>query len=154
MALAWALLGCAFWAMVFYLAWKAQSWIGHAVKAVGGQTRIVRLVVLVVVSAAVTYWSVEEGRPKALPGAALGWPALFYVERAAALLGSAGVVLLVGWRALHGHFPIKFGNIEYETPQVIGRRSESAAEGLDRRLRFVEVLTGVRDVTDVTDENP
>jgi hypothetical protein len=73
-----------------------------------------RLVLAGLVLAAVTYASYKRGVPASgLPGAALGWRFLFHLERASVVLATAGIVLLVVWRALHGEFPIKFGNVEY-----------------------------------------
>lgn len=52
--------------------------------------------------------------PGQLPNVAMGWVLLFHMERAAALLGVIGLVLLIGWRAVQGELPIKLGNLEYE----------------------------------------
>ena len=90
------------------------------------------------------WWSASRGAPSNLPGAALSWQPLFYVERASALLGGLGVVLLVGWRALHGQFPIKFGNIEYEQEL---QASTETADSHEQRLRFIE------DFLDLADDN-
>ena len=54
-----------------------------------------------------------QGAPPVLPGLALGWGLLFHIERAIALLTAIGGVGLVGWRAINGDYPVKFGNIEY-----------------------------------------
>jgi hypothetical protein len=97
--------------------------------------RALRVVVLLVVVGAVVTWSALHGAPGKLPGAALGWRPLFYVERAAALLGGVGIVLLVGWRALHGHFPIRFGNIEYEKELDA---STQTVDSHEQRLRIIE----------------
>lgn len=102
------------------------------------------------VFAALAYASHEEGVPRKLPGAALDWTLLFHLERAAAILATAGVVLLVGWRAMHGEFPIKFGQVEYAQKQA-----EAAAalnEVQERRLRVIEVLNGIRDAADIQSE--
>lgn len=82
-------------------------------------------------------WSGMGHVPHTLPGAALGWRPLFYVERASALLAGLGVVLLIGWRAFHGQFPIKFGNIEYEKEL---QASTETVDSHEKRLRFVEGL--------------
>lgn len=104
-----------------------------------------RVLVLLVVTGVVVYWSVHRGAPKKLPGAALSWPVLFYVERASALLAGVGVVLLVGWRALHGQFPIKFGNIEYREE---ARASAVTADSHEQRLRLIEDFLGLADIDD------
>lgn len=78
-----------------------------------------------------------------LPGVALGWEALFHVERASAMLGAIGVVLLVGWRALSGEFPIRFGNVEYAPKDVTDEVEETAASQ-EYRLRALEVIAGLR----------
>jgi hypothetical protein len=48
-----------------------------------------------------------------LPSIAMDWPLLFHVERAAALLGSTGWVLLILWRGAHGVWPTKVAHLEY-----------------------------------------
>lgn len=95
----------------------------------------------------VVYVSERAGVPDKLPGAALGWNLLFHLERAAAVLGACGVVLLVGWRAMHGEFPIRFGNVEY-AQQAAGAAAEATA-AQERRLRVIEVLNGIRDPADI-----
>jgi hypothetical protein len=49
-----------------------------------------RVVTLTVVVGVVIFWSAGRGAPKNLPGAALGWAPLFYVERARAFLAGLG----------------------------------------------------------------
>ena len=85
----------------------------------GGKT-LKALVVLAIFAIAVVA-SEKAGVPARLPGAAMGWTALFHIERAAAILGVIGIVLLIGWRALSGEFPIKFGNVEYCGPERRGQ---------------------------------
>ena len=75
------------------------------------------------------------GAPARLRGAALGWTPLLHVERAAAVLAAVGTVWLVGWRALHGHFPIKFGNIEYVDEL---KASAETVDSHERRLKLPE----------------
>lgn len=57
--------------------------------------------------------SVVYGAPQPLPGVALGYPALLHVERAAALLGGLGAVLLVTYRTAQANFPSSLGNVTY-----------------------------------------
>jgi hypothetical protein len=83
-----------------------------------------------------------------LPAAALGWTLLFHVERATALLAATGVVLLVGWRATHGEFPVKFGQVEYA--QKTAAAAADATSAQERRLRVLEVLAGIRDPADLS----
>jgi hypothetical protein len=112
-----------------------------------------RAIPVVLIFAAAIYASAQSGTPDELPGAALGWDVLFHVLRASALLGAAGVVLLVGWRAAHGDFPIKFGNVEYAVKEAADKAGRvSAAQ--ERRLRYLEVLAGVRDPGDLEDDQP
>jgi hypothetical protein len=56
-----------------------------------------------VVLAVAIYASTRAAVPDPLPGVALGWTALFHVERAGAVLGAIGVVVLIAWRALSGN---------------------------------------------------
>jgi len=105
--------------------------------------RVFRLFVLLATVAAVVIWSWRQGAPQHLPGAALGWTVLFYVERGGALLGSAGIVFLIGWRALHGHFPIKFANIEYAEEL---KASADTVDSHEQRLKVLEQLSGLAEV--------
>jgi hypothetical protein len=102
-------------------------------KAVGG--RKTRVAVLTIVVVAVIVWSAARGAPKVLPGAALGWAPLFYVERAGALLGAFGVIVVIGWRALQGRFPIKFANIEYADEL---KASAETVDSHEQRLKLLE----------------
>lgn len=87
--------------------------------------------------------SALHGTPEPLPGASLGWPVLLHFERVAALLGTAGCVLLVGVRATKGRFPSKFGHVEYAT-RDIDSGTETAAEAQERRLVLIEAMLGIR----------
>jgi hypothetical protein len=107
------------------------------------------LLVIAVLAAAV-YASTKAGTPKELPGVAMDWEALFHVERAGALLGAAGVVLLIGWRALAGEFPIKFGNVEYAVEDAAADAKQATA-AQEQRIRVLEVLAGIRDPDDLDD---
>lgn len=98
-------------------------------------TRAAKAIVPALVFAAVLALSIGSGRPAKLPGAALGWVWLLHVERAAVALGAVGTVWLVGWRALHGHFPMKFGNIEYAGELLASADTVNAHE---KRLEMLE----------------
>jgi hypothetical protein len=87
-----------------------------------------------------------HGVPASLPAPALGWRLLFHVERAVVLLTAIGAVLLVGWRALHGEFPIKFGQLEYAAKEAADQ-TENVTGGLERRLQLVEGLIGIAEPT-------
>jgi hypothetical protein len=101
-----------------------------------------RVMSVAAVFALVIYVSHNHGLPTQLPGAALGWPLLFHMERAAALLGTLGIVLLVGWRALRAEFPIKFGNVEYAVKEAAARADE-ASEAHERRIQFLEAYAEI-----------
>jgi hypothetical protein len=90
------------------------------------------------------YLSTQAAVPDVLPGIALGWKALFHVERAGAILGAMGGVLLIAWRALSGEFPTRFGNIEY-APKDVTDEVEEVSASQERRLRALEEITGLRD---------
>lgn len=89
--------------------------------------------------------------PEPLPGVALGWTALFHIERAGAILGAIGIVALIGWRALSGEFPIKFGNVEYAAKEAAAE-AEEISESQERRIRVLEVLMGTRDPAALEDD--
>jgi hypothetical protein len=94
---------------------------------------------------AVAIWlSVGYGltRGEHLPGSSFGWTALFYVERAAIGLSIIGAVWLVGWRALHGHFPLKIANIEYADEL---KASADTAGAHEQRLKLIEDYLGLVD---------
>lgn len=84
--------------------------------------------------------------PHLLPGVALGWEALFHVERAGAILGAIGVVLLIAWRALSGEFPIRFGNVEYA--KKVTSEAEEVSASQEYRLQALEVIANLRNLED------
>ena len=108
---------------------------------------VFRAVAVLLVFGAAIYASHKHGVPDKLPGAALSWNLLLHIERATVLLGGIGAVLLVGWRATHGEFPIKFGQLEY-AQKTAGAAAE-VAEAQERRIRVLEVLNGIRDPADI-----
>lgn len=90
----------------------------------------------------VIYASDSAGVPEKLPGSAFGWTLLFHCLRAAAILGVLGVVLLIGYRAMKGEFPIKFGNVEYAVKEA-AEKAETATEAQERRIQFLEAILGI-----------
>lgn len=108
-------------------------------------------VVLVVFMAAV-YASSRGAVPDPLSGVALGWVMLLHIERGAALLGAIGIVALVGWRALSGEFPVKFGNVEYAVGRAVAEAEEASASH-ERRIRLLEVLVGARYLARLDDDD-
>jgi hypothetical protein len=113
--------------------------------------RIGKGAVVVVVFVAAVFASTLATVPDPLPGVALGWTALFHVERAGAMLGAIGIVALVGWRALSGEFPVKFGNVEYAAKEAAAS-AEEISESQERRIRVLEVLMGTRDPAALEDD--
>jgi len=104
---------------------------------------LVKGMAVVLVFAVATAASVSAGVPEDLPNVAMGWVLLFHMERAAALLGVIGLVLLIGWRAVQGELPIKLGNVEYEAKRAAAD-AEIVAEEQEHRIRILEVLAGLR----------
>lgn len=96
-----------------------------------------RAAIVVAMFAGVVYASYQQSVPKKLPGAAFDWVFLFHVERAAALLATVGVVLLVGVRAMRGEFPIKFGQVEYPAKEV-GEKARAATAAQEERIQLLE----------------
>jgi hypothetical protein len=88
------------------------------------------------------YASERHGIPRTLPSPALGWPLLFHMERAIALLALTGSAALVLWRALKGEFPVRFGQLEYPA-QESAETAKGVAEALERRVQMLEALSGI-----------
>ena len=104
---------------------------------------LVRLAVVACVGGAAFWASVGAGVPARLPDVAMGWTLLIHVERAATLLAAIGAVVLVGWRASRGDFPIRFGQVEYAV-RGAARDLDAKNEALEKRLRILEALVEVR----------
>jgi hypothetical protein len=102
--------------------------------------------------ASAVYLSTQASVPEMLPGVALGWEALFHVERAGAMLGAIGVVLLVAWRALAGEFPVRLGSIEYAAKEA-AIDTEELSQSHEPRIRLLESLAGLRDGDKVKDDS-
>lgn len=102
----------------------------------------VRFAAIIALLGVLVYVSSCVGVPSKLPGAALGWRLLFHVERAAALLGGIGVVLLIGWRGSHGEWPIKFANVEYAPKEAVAVTA-STLEDQDERIKILEGKLGI-----------
>jgi hypothetical protein len=102
-----------------------------------GDERFFRMALVALVFGLVVLASDTAGIPEKLPGTAFGWVLLFHFLRASALLGVVGVVLLVGYRATRGEFPIKFGNVEYAVKEA-AQKAEGATEAQEQRLRLLE----------------
>lgn len=115
-----------------------------------GFSLVLKVAAVGLVLALAVYASAESGTPKQLPGVAMGWDALFHVERAGAILGAIGLVVLIGWRAMHGEFPVKFGNVEYAVKEAASEAKELGALQ-ERRLRTLEVLAGIRPIDQLDD---
>jgi hypothetical protein len=98
--------------------------------------RVGKGVVVGLVLAVAIYASTRAAIPDPLPGVALGWTALFHVERAGAMLGAIGVVALIAWRALSGEFmePVAIkGKLSEEERERILERMRRELPELDRR---------------------
>ena len=112
--------------------------------------KIIKGMALAAVFGGAIYLSTQASVPDPLPGAALGWTLLFHIERAAAILGAIGIVLLIGWRALSKEFPIKFGNVEYA--EKAASEAEEASESLEQRIRWLEAAAGIREPPALEDD--
>ena len=97
---------------------------------------MVRLVAVFCVLGAVVWSSVRAAAPAMLPDVAMGWMLLFHVERATVLLAAIGAVLLIGWRASHGDFPVRFGQVEYAVREA-ARDVEGKNEALEETTAHV-----------------
>ena len=115
--------------------------------------KIFKGAVVSAVFAIAVYISTRAAVPAPLPGVAMGWTPLFHVQRAGVLLGAIGIVGLIGWRALSGEFPIKFGNVEYAVKEAAAEAEEVSASQ-ERRIRLLEVLLGARDPASLEDDEP
>ena len=101
-----------------------------------------RLAVVLLVLGGTTYASYRHGTPKQLPTAALEWRLLFHLERAVVLLTAVGAVLLVGWRAMFGELPIKFGQLEYQA-KAAAASSKTTGDAHEKRIGLIEGLLGI-----------
>lgn len=97
--------------------------------------------------------SVSAGTPDAgeYPPVAMGSVILLHTLRAGLFLGVAGAVLLIGWRATAGDFPIRFANVEYSAKRT-AIESERTDATHARRLLVLEVLAGIRSASDLENE--
>ena len=86
--------------------------------------------------------SATQGTPDELPALSLEWGLLLHMERAALLIATTCAVLLIGFRALNGRFPMRLGQIEYSTG---GREQEldTVYHLQEERLRAVETQLGM-----------
>jgi hypothetical protein len=111
-----------------------------------------KAVVVFVVFLAAVYASSRAAVPDPLLGVALGWAVLLHIERGATLFGAIGLVVLVGWRALSGEFPVKLGNVEYAVGRAVAEAEEASASQ-ERRIRLLEVLVGARYLARLDDDD-
>jgi hypothetical protein len=74
----------------------------------------------------------------------MGWTLLFHVERTSVLLAGVGAMILIGWRASHGDFPVRFGQVEYAVREAASDL-EMRNQALEKRLRTLEALVGIRN---------
>lgn len=88
----------------------------------------------------VVWLSHRSGTPSDLPEVALDWRLLFHFERAATLMGTIGVVLLVGWRTVRGDFPSKVGQLKYRVGQTAAD-ALAITDDLEARIRSLELLS-------------
>jgi hypothetical protein len=107
------------------------------------RTRI-RSIGLVCLSGLALCSSLLAGTPSDLPPIAMGWSLLFHVERATALLAAISTVLLIGWRASRGDFPVRIGQVEYAVREA-ARDVALREDALEERLRRLEILMDARD---------
>lgn len=102
-----------------------------------------RIAAVLCVFGLVVWTSDRSGVPTELPEIALGWTLLLHIERATALLGGIGIVILVGWRALRGELPIKLGHLEYPGEQATAEM-RSAVASHEERIRALEARSQLR----------
>jgi hypothetical protein len=103
--------------------------------------RALRVAAIAVAFGAAVGLSYVHGAPPVLPGAALSWSLLFHIERAIGLLAALGVVFVVGWRAIDGEFPVRFGNVEYAVESTAAE-TDLALARLEKRVDNLETAAG------------
>ena len=106
-------------------------------------------VAIVVAYAGVVLASVLYGTPARLPGVALGFPLLLHLERAAAVVGAIGAVLVVAILTRHGYLPSQLGNIGYP---AIGRQHELERRVAELQQQLDERLVPLEEGMQTTDE--
>jgi hypothetical protein len=90
--------------------------------------------------------SLLYGTPAKLPGIALGFPILLYLERAAAVLAVMSVVSIFAYMTSLGHLPSQFGNVIRYPVADRQHELEGLTAELDRRIerRLVPLEEGKR----------
>jgi len=91
--------------------------------------------------------SAASGTPADLPAVALEWTPLFHLLRVVTVLAVLGSAALVGWRATEGHFPIRFGQIEYDVSTADDEATE-AIVALTQRICSIESSLGIEEVSE------
>jgi len=82
---------------------------------------------------------------------ALDWEPLFHLLRVTAVIALAGSTALVGWRSTAGHFPIRFGQIEYDAPSIDREVSDELIQ-LGQRICSLETVIRLTDDLETSTE--
>lgn len=122
------------------------------IKVASARRRALGLLVFLAAAAGALAASYSAEASKPYPGVALGWGLLYHVERAGLLLGIAALFVLVTWRALHGEFPIKFGQILEYAPREVLPLFERMQENLEERVATIEDEIGIGPESGKTDD--
>jgi hypothetical protein len=90
------------------------------------KSRVLATAALAALAVCVTV-TLIEGRPRHLPGVALGSPVLLHAERALALVAVTVAMLSIGVQATRGRLPIELSTsgLRYEPRQPIAPRPRS-----------------------------
>jgi hypothetical protein len=110
--------------------------------------RLLPVVVLALLVACVAV-TVIEGRPRHLPGVALGSPVLLHAERTLALVAVIVAALSIGLQAARGRLPIELSTsgLRYEAETA----DDAAAAATQLQVQFDELAATVAALADRLD---
>jgi hypothetical protein len=116
--------------------------------------RVLATAALVVLAACVTV-TLIEGRPRHLPGVALGSPVLLHAERALALLAVTVAMLSIGVQAARARLPIELSTsgLRYEA-EAADRAAAAVAELQEQYDDLLAVVDELADRLDAPQRPP
>ena len=116
--------------------------------------RVLAIAALAALAVCVTV-TLIEGRPRHLPGVALGSPVLLHAERALALFAVTVAMLSVGVQAARGRLPIELSTsgLRYEA-EAADRAAAAVAELQEQYDDLLAVVDELADRLDAAQRRP